>query len=272
MKKRYLPFGYVIRDGEIRVDTEQAKIVSGIFEAYIAGNTLQQIAESMTAKQIAYRPNQITWNKNSIRRILTNDGYCGTGKYPLLVTEKQFRQAEQIRLSKTMPYSDVLAPFRKDMQCGDCGARLYWHGKSQQWFCHQCGMWSAPIDETALSASISEKLQRIQENPLQVRAPKGTSVQSIESARLDQKIRQTMATDIADEEVLIEMILRRAELKYAFCAAGDTDPRTKRIQKACAESAPVEGFPIMLYHDIVEKVILHRDAQIELELKNGQVL
>ena len=44
MKKRYLPFGYVIRDGEIRVDTEQAKIVSGIFEAYIAGNTLQQIA------------------------------------------------------------------------------------------------------------------------------------------------------------------------------------------------------------------------------------
>ena len=212
MKKRYLPFGYVIRDGEIRVDTEQAKIVSGIFEAYIAGNTLQQIAESMTAKQIAYRPDQITWNKNSIRRILTNDGYCGTGKYPLLVTEKQFRQAEQIRLSKTMPYSDVLAPFRKDMQCGDCGARLYWHGKSQQWFCHQCGMWSAPIDETALSASISEKLQRIQENPLQVRAPKGTSVQSIESARLDQKIRQTMATDIADEEVLIEMILRRAEL------------------------------------------------------------
>lgn len=86
MKKRYLPFGYVIRDGEIRVDTEQAKIVSGIFEAYIAGNTLQQIAESMTAKQIAYRPDQITWNKNSIRRILTNDGYCGTGKYPLLVT------------------------------------------------------------------------------------------------------------------------------------------------------------------------------------------
>ena len=74
MKKRYLPFGYVIRDGEIRVDTEQAKIVSGIFEAYIAGNTLQQIAESMTAKQIAYRPDQITWNKNSIRRILTNGG------------------------------------------------------------------------------------------------------------------------------------------------------------------------------------------------------
>lgn len=37
MKKRYLPFGYVIRDGEIRVDTEQAKIVSGILKPILRG-------------------------------------------------------------------------------------------------------------------------------------------------------------------------------------------------------------------------------------------
>ena len=272
MKKRYLPFGYVIYGGEMRVDTEQAKIVCGIFEAYIAGNTLQQIAETMTAKQIPYRPGEIAWDKNSIRRILTNDAYCGTGKYPLLITQETFQKAEQIRLSKKADYSDVLTPFRKDMWCGDCGAKLYWHGKSKQWLCRQCGMWSTPIGEAALSTGISEKLQRIQENPLQVRTPKETSARSIESACLDQKIRQTMAADTADEDTLTEMILRRTELQYALCAAGDADPVTRCIRKACAEAAPVEGFPIMLYHDIVEKVILHRDAHIELELKNGQVL
>lgn len=272
MKKRYLPFGYVICDGEIRVDTEQAKIICGIFEAYIAGNTLQQIAKTMTAKQIFYRPGEVAWDKNSIRRILTNAAYCGTGKYPLLITVEQFRQAEKIRLSKKADYSEVLAPFRKDMRCGDCGAKLYWHGKSKQWLCRQCGMWSTPIEETALSAGISKKLQQIQENPLQIRAPKESSVHSIESARLDQKIRQTMAADIIDEEVLIKMILRRTEIQYTFCVAGDADPITRRIQKLCAEAPPIEEFPIMLYHDIVEKVILHRDAQIELELKNGQVL
>ena len=72
MKKRYLPFGYVICGGEMRVDAEQAKIVCGIFEAYIAGNTLQEIAEAMTAQQIPYRPDEIAWDKNSVRRILTN--------------------------------------------------------------------------------------------------------------------------------------------------------------------------------------------------------
>lgn len=272
MKKRYLPFGYVICNGEMRVDAEQAKIVCGIFEAYIAGNTLQQIAETMTAKKIPYRSDEVAWDKNSIRRILTNASYCGTGKYPLLITKEQFQKAEQIRISKKVAYSDVLVPFRKDMRCGDCGARLYWHGKSKQWLCCQCGMRSTPIEEAALSTGISKKLQRIQENPLQVRVPKETSARSIESARLDQKIRQTMATDAADEDTLIEMILRRTEIQYEFCAAGDADPITRRIQKVCAEAPPIEGFPIILYHDIVEKVILHRDAQIELELKNGQVL
>lgn len=272
MKKRYLPFGYVICGGEMRVDAEQAKIVCGIFEAYIAGNTLQQIAETMTAQQIPYRPDEIAWDKNSVRRILTNADYCGTGKYPLLITKEKFQKAEQIRLSKKADYSDVLAPFRKDMRCGDCGAKLYWHGKSKQWLCRQCGIWSTPIGEAALSTGISKKLQRIQENPLQVRVPKETSARSIESARLDQKIRQTMATDAADEDTLIEMILLRTELQYEFCSAGDADPVTRYIRKACAEAALVEGFPIMLYHDIVEKVILHRDAHIELELKNSQVL
>ena len=62
MKKRYLPFGYVICGGEMRADAEQAKIVCGIFEAYIAGNTLQEIAEAMTAQQIPYRPASIPYS------------------------------------------------------------------------------------------------------------------------------------------------------------------------------------------------------------------
>ena len=44
MKKRYLPFGYAVRDGNIVVDTEQRTIVQNIFTAYLAGNTFQQIA------------------------------------------------------------------------------------------------------------------------------------------------------------------------------------------------------------------------------------
>lgn len=33
MKKRYLPFGYAVRDGNIVVDTEQRTIVQNIFHS-----------------------------------------------------------------------------------------------------------------------------------------------------------------------------------------------------------------------------------------------
>lgn len=63
MKKRYLPFGYAVRDGNIVVDTEQRTIVQNIFTAYLAGNTFQQIAKSMISKGIEYHQNDAEWNK-----------------------------------------------------------------------------------------------------------------------------------------------------------------------------------------------------------------
>lgn len=159
MKKRYLPFGYAVRDGNIVVDTEQRTIVQNIFTAYLAGNTFQQIAKSMISKGIEYHQNDAEWNKNTISRILGNETYCGTDRYPPIVTKEIFRQAAQVRSAKASAYSVALAPFRKDIQCGCCGERLYWHGKTNQWHCRQCRMWSAPIEEAALSEEIIQRLK-----------------------------------------------------------------------------------------------------------------
>lgn len=131
MKKRYLPFGYAVRDGNIVVDTEQRTIVQNIFTAYLAGNTFQQIAKSMISKGIEYHQNDAEWNKNTISRILGNETYCGTDRYPPIITKEIFRRAAQVRSAKASAYSAALAPFRKDIQCGCCGERLYWHGKNK---------------------------------------------------------------------------------------------------------------------------------------------
>lgn len=245
MKKRYLPFGYAVRDGNIVVDTEQRTIVQNIFTAYLAGNTFQQIAKSMISKGIEYHQNDAEWNKNTISRILGNETYCGTDRYPPIVTKEIFRQAAQVRSAKASAYSAALAPFRKDIQCGCCGERLYWHGKTNQWHCRQCRMWSAPIEEVVLSEEIIQRLKWLQENSLQIRAPDTHSVvRSMDSARLDREIQRKIATDKFDEDDLVAAILHRAELEYEFCSAGDADPATMQIRKACAEYKPTDGFHI----------------------------
>lgn len=113
MKKRYLPFGYAVRDGNIVVDTEQRTIVQNIFTAYLAGNTFQQIAKSIISKGIEYHQNDAEWNKNTISRILGNETYCGTDRYPPIVTKEIFRQAAQVRSAKHRRTLQLLRHFAR---------------------------------------------------------------------------------------------------------------------------------------------------------------
>ena len=134
-------------------------------------------------------------------------------------------------------------------------------------------MWSAPIEEAALSEEITQRLKWLQENSLQIRAPDTHSVvRSMDSARLDREIQRKIATDKFDEDDLVAAILHRAELEYEFCSAGDADPATMQIRKACAEYEPADGFPYTFYRKVVSKVILYRDTHIELKLQNGQIV
>ena len=134
-------------------------------------------------------------------------------------------------------------------------------------------MWSAPIEEAALSEEITQRLKWLQENSLQIRAPDTHSVvRSMDSARLDREIQRKIATDKFDEDDLVAAILHRAELEYEFCSAGDADPATMQIRKACAEYKPTDGFPHTFYKEVVSKVILYRDTHIELKLQNGQIV
>ena len=181
MKNRYLPFGYKIADGKVVTAPEQVEAVRRIFADYTAGQTFQQIANALSSQGISYRPDTPRWNKNMVSRILANADYCGTAEYPKIITAEQLEAAEQIRKSKTVTYSATLKPVRRDMQCGFCGATLYWHPKSRQWFCRECGMWSAPTQAEETSDNVVKKLCWLQQNPEIIHNPEGqANVQSVE--------------------------------------------------------------------------------------------
>lgn len=124
---------------------------------------------------------------------------------------------------KSVTYSETLKPFRKDMQCGCCGARLYWHPKSNQWFCRECGMWSKPTQAEETFNSIVEKLRWLRQNLELIHPPAGkANVQSMGTTLLDREIRQALMDAEPDADALITKILHRAELEYKFCSARDS--------------------------------------------------
>ena len=147
MRKRYLPFGYQIKHGEIVIALKESNAVRFIFEEYLAGKSLKGIADIMSAKDIPYHVDDKKWNQNMVGRILANKIYYGNPKYPPIISETQYNLAEKIRCEKHQAYSTILQPFRQDMQCGCCDVTLYVDipKTNLSWFDRKCGMWDETI-------------------------------------------------------------------------------------------------------------------------------
>lgn len=134
-------------------------------------------------------------------------------------------------------------------------------------------MWTKPIPEKELSDAITIKLEWIQRHSEVIRPPTTQrNAQSIEAAKLTQEIQMDLMEAEPNADALIAKILHRAELEYKFCSAGDADPATLQMKKACAEYDLTDGFPYTLYKEVVSKVVLHRDIHIEFRLQNGQIV
>lgn len=69
--------GYRLKDGILTVVPEEAEIVRQIFEDYLSGMGENAIAKKLIRMGIAPMRSERLWNRTSIRRILTNEKYCG---------------------------------------------------------------------------------------------------------------------------------------------------------------------------------------------------
>lgn len=84
MANRYIPFGYEIADGEIRIIEREAKVVKNIFSLYVQGESLKNIQERLNIVGISYASDGRDWDKNMVKRILDNKKYIGDKEYPVI--------------------------------------------------------------------------------------------------------------------------------------------------------------------------------------------
>ena len=62
-KTRFIPYGYTIREGRTVIEHTEAEIIREIFDEYIKGASLKEIAESLTQRKIPYTEKTDTWDK-----------------------------------------------------------------------------------------------------------------------------------------------------------------------------------------------------------------
>lgn len=107
-KKRYLPFGYQMNEGNIIPDILESSAVQSIFENYRNGASLQMLAKQMQQSGLKYRENAV-WNKAMIARILDCEKYISE-EFPAILPSDLFLQVQRLRKDRAQIYGGSLNP------------------------------------------------------------------------------------------------------------------------------------------------------------------
>lgn len=112
-RNRVIPFGYCMKNGEITTNPKEVYAVSTIFREYLNGSSLLQIAKLMESEKIRYTEDSDRWNKNMVKRIIENEKYLGTDKYPQIIDEETFKTANEKRVRKATTFNSICDDLQK---------------------------------------------------------------------------------------------------------------------------------------------------------------
>ena len=136
-KNRIIPFGYCMKNGEIITEPNELYTVVTIFNEYLKGKSLSEIAALM---EVPYSENS-SWNKNMVKRIIENDRYLGTEKYPQIIDKETFKLANEKRVRKataSIGQTEEVKLLKQITFCKECGQKLT-RTKDELWDCRRPG-------------------------------------------------------------------------------------------------------------------------------------
>ena len=279
LKNRVIPFGYCMKNGEITTEPKEVYAVATIFSEYLNGSSLLQIAKLMESEKIRYNSDSDHWNKNMVKRIIENEKYLGTDKYPQLIDEDIFRQANEKRVRKAnslCTISEDLSEIRKVTYCAECGEKVFrkTNGKGREyWNCGNpdCFKYEYRLTDQMIIGAVLTVLNTAIANPSLLEYGGEISVYSptVDVIRQQNEInRMTDSAQIDFDRVKAE-IFRLAELKYDCCTYNDSPQKTAEIKALLENHEQLNTLDIGLFKSCVNRILISHFCTIEVEFING---
>ena len=148
------PFGYRLVKGELEIIEAEAQIIRLIFQRYLNGNSMEDIAKEITRYGIPTRDKTPYWQTTAIQYVLHNEKYAGDslaqktyttrtlphrkkrnqgeydqyfvpGSHPAIIDRELFDRAQALLKQKGAvihPKSGVTYPWTGTVICGQCGS------------------------------------------------------------------------------------------------------------------------------------------------------
>ena len=275
-KNRRIPFGYMIKNGNITTEPKEVYAVTKIFDEYISGKSLSEIANKMQIYGIPYHPNEDnSWNRNMVKRILENNKYLSTEKYPQLIDEDKFTKANEIKTKKATNLC-IVPESIKDMRdlniCSQCRKRMF-RTQNGSWTCKniKCvGIKHTVTDQMIISAVLN-MLNSAIANPSLLDAEGELSIYTPNGyvAKQKNEINRMLDHTEIDHDRIKAELFKLTELKYKCCTYDDVPQNTKYLKDLLSEVKQMDSLDIELLEKSVRHIVIDCYASISIELING---
>lgn len=284
MKKiRFVPYGYTIRDGHTVIEHSEADIIRHIFEVYIKGASLKEIAEDLTRRKIPYTEKTDVWDKSRIARIIDNSRYTGADSYDPIIDENTYEEATAVKNARrrniVMQESDGIKLLRNRVRCAKCGAPMTRRICSKRqtkesWTCSNdvCGC-RLRISDTELLLKVNLIMNRIIENSQLVIPKRRAKTQdSPVVAGLQAEIQKELIADRPSEELIISKLGEIASQLYR-----ETNEKERIaaqiLRKRILLMSPQENFNCDYFSDMIDIVYLAcATGEVQLQTKTSTII
>ena len=278
-KTRFIPYGYTIREGRTVIEHTEAEIIREIFDEYIKGASLKDIAENLTQRRIPYTEKTDVWDKARIARIIDNAKYIGDEEYDPIIDEDTYEGAVSMKAARqrntVQKECEGIALLRNRVKCEDCGSPMVRRICSKRhvkesWTCQnaECGK-RLRISDGDLLQKITILMNRIIENSeLLIPKPKTRIVASPTVANLQRQVDAELGKDHPSEEYIVEKISDIASQLYK-------ETQAKKIivaqiaRKRASMMKPQENFNCDYFSDLIDYITLSSSGKVRLHTKVG---
>lgn len=278
-KNRTIPFGYMMKNGEIQPESTECQAVRKIFKMYLNSSSLTEIANHMSSSGIPYNEVTSLWNKNMVKRILENEKYLGKGSYPALIDEDIFRKVniqKQQKSTQNNEISEELKVIREITFCAECGhklSRIGGNSRSEKWDCRnpECERLGYRVTDNMLIGTIINTLNTAIANPnlLDTNAEISTYTPSIEVTRQQNEINRYIDSSDVDFDKAKEEIFKLAKLKYDCCTYDDIPQKTVQLKVLLSSCEQQNTLDIGLLESCISRISVSHFYTIEVEFING---
>ena len=278
-KTRFIPYGCTIRECRTVIEHTEAEIIREIFDEYIKGASLKDIAENLTQRRIPYTEKTDVWDKARIARIIDNAKYIGDEEYDPIIDEDTYEGAVSMKAARqrntVQKECEGIALLRNRVKCEDCGSPMVRRICSKRHVkesstCQnaECGK-RLRISDGDLLQKITILMNRIIENSeLLIPKPKTRIVDSPTVANLQRQVDAELGKDHPSEEYIVEKISDIASLLYK-------ETQAKKIivaqiaRKRASMMKPQENFNCDYFSDLIDYITLSSSGKVRLHTKVG---